>query len=164
MLTRPSATVLALAALTLLPACDSAEAPGEEAPDYNRAYVTAFSQLAMPFANEQGQAWDTFSGPDVLFVLFDANNDEIARGITYDDITPQALPLRWPMAPQYEVTDFDKSYYIAVYDEDVASYELIATTHLFQLQDFADDGFATDSTFSNGNGTLAGRVELRWAE
>ena len=87
-----------------------------------------------------------------------------ARGTTFQDITPQALPLRWTLTPQYEITDFNKSYYVAIYDEDVSGYEPIAATYQFRIQDFVDDDFATDSTFRNSNGTIAGRVELRWVQ
>jgi len=165
---RPPALATALAALVFLSACDSSDVSnedmGDEAPEYNRAYITSFTQLSMPFANEQGQAWDTFSGPDVMYVLYDANDVEVARGTTFDDITPQALPLRWTLAPEYEVTDFDKTYYIAIYDEDLTGFEVIAETDPFRLRDLADDGFATEATFRNGNGTLEGRIALRWAE
>ena len=81
----------------------------------------------------------------MLFILFDANNVEIARGTTFQDVTPQALPLRWTLTPQYEITDFNKSYYVAIYDEDVSGYEPIAATYQFPIQDFVDDDFATDS-------------------
>ncbi len=148
-----------------LSACDTAD-PG---PRYTRALLTDYVQEAMPFADFSGQAWDVSSGPDAVFVLMDANDEEVARSQTYPDLAPADLPLRWSFLPRPEVTDFDAAYYIALYDEDETGEDntvltLIATTARFTLQEFAAAGFATTYTFESVSDTLASRVEIRWEE
>lgn len=118
----------------------------------------------MPFADVSGQAWDATDGPDAVFVLMDENDQEIARSQIYPDLTPADLPLRWSFLPRPEVTDFDASYYIALYDDDRGSVTAVATTSRFSLQEFAAAGFATTYTFENMSDTLSSRVEIRWEE
>lgn len=143
-----------------LAACDTATT----GPNYSRALLTDYVQEAMPFANHQGQAWDATDGPDAVFVLMDANNEEVARSETYADLTRSDLPLQWSFLPRPEITDFSASYYIALYDEDGDYLTPVATTDHFRLQEFADAGFATTYTFESATDTLASHVEIRWEE
>jgi hypothetical protein len=118
----------------------------------------------MPFANVQGQTWDAADGPDAVFVLMDADGDEIAQSQTYPDLTRADLPLRWSFPPSLAITEFSASYYIALYDQDGDYLTPVATTDRFRLQEFADAGFATTYTFESASDTLASRVEIRWEE
>jgi hypothetical protein len=154
------AAIALLASMLTLTACDTAD-PG---PNYTRALFTDYVQEAMPFADDRGRAWDEGSGPDAVFVLMDANEHEVRRSETFADLTRADLPLRWSFLPRPEVTDFDASYYIALYDEDESGLTLVATTARFTLQEFAAAGFATTYTFENMSDTLSSRVEIRWEE
>lgn len=154
-----SFAVLTAVALSLA-ACDTA-ATG---PNYSRALLTDYVQEAMPFANHQGQPWDATDGPDAVFVLMDADNEEVARSETYADLTRSDLPLQWSFLPRPEITDFSASYYIALYDEDGDYLTPVAATDHFRLQEFADAGFATTYTFESATDTLASHVEIRWEE
>ena len=80
------------------------------------------------------------------------------------DLTRADLPLRWSFLPRPEVTDFDASYYIALYDEDESGLTPVAATSRFTLREFAAAGFATTYTFENTSDTLSSRVEIRWEE
>ena len=153
--------LVALAAVTLsLAACDTATT----GPSYSRALLTNYVQEAMPFANVEGQTWDATDGPDAVFVLMDADGQEVVRSETYADLTRSDLPLHWSFLPRPEITDFSASYYIALYDEDGDHLTPVATTDRFQLQEFADAGFATTYTFESSTDTLASRVAIRWEE
>ena len=154
------AAIALLSSTLALTACDTAD-PG---PSYTRALLTDYVQEAMPFADDQGRVWDEGSGPDAVFVLMDANDHEVRRSETFTDLTRADLPLRWSFLPRPEVTDFDASYYIALYDEDESGLTPVATTSRFTLQEFAAAGFATTYTFENARDTLASRVEIRWED
>ncbi|MEP0547180.1 MAG: hypothetical protein ABJF88_09615 [Rhodothermales bacterium] len=154
------ATIALLASILTLTACDTAD-PG---PNYTRALLTEYVQEAMPFADDAGRAWDETSGPDAVFVLMDANDQEVRRSETFADLSRADLPLRWSFLPRPEVTDFDASYYIALYDEDESGLTPVATTSRFTLREFAAAGFATTYTFENMTDTLSSRVEIRWEE
>jgi hypothetical protein len=152
--------LLAVAALTLA-ACDTTTT----GPSYSRALLTDYVQEEMPFANVDGQTWDATDGPDAVFILRDADDQEVARSETYADLSRSDLPLRWSFPlPRPEITDFSASYYIALYDEDGGHLTPVATTDRFRLQEFADAGFATTYTFESTTDTLASRVEIRWEE
>lgn len=155
------AAVALLSSMLALTACDTAS-PG---PNYTHALLTDYVQDVMPFADVSGRAWDEADGPDAVFVLMDANDNEVRRSQTFPDLTRADLPLRWSFLPDpTEVTDFDASYYIALYDEDEGSLTPVATTARFTLQEFAAAGFATTYTFESAPDTLASRVEIRWEE
>ena len=149
-----------LSSMLVLSACDTAS-PG---PNYTHALLTEYVQEAMPFADATGRAWDAADGPDAVFVLMDARDQEVTRSETYPDLTRADLPLRWSFLPRPEVTDFDASYYIALYDQDETGLTPVATTARFTLQEFATAGFATTYTFESVRDTLASRVEIRWEE
>ena len=152
--------VALLSSMLALTACDTA-APG---PNYSSAFLTEYVQEAMPFADVSGRAWDEGSGPDAVFVLMDTDDNEVRRSETFTDLSRADLPLRWRFLPRPEVTDFDASYYIALYDEDEDGLTLVATTARFTLQEFAAAGFATTYTFESASDTLASRVEIRWED
>ena len=154
------AAIALLSSTLTLTACDTAD-PG---PNYTRALLTDYVQEAMPFADVSGRAWDEADGPDAVFVLMDTNDREVTRSQTFDDLTRADLPLRWSFLPRPEVTDFDASYYIALYDEDGDDLTPVATTARFTLQEFAAAGFATTYTFESASDTLASRVEIRWED
>ena len=152
------AAIALLSSTLALTACDTAD-PG---PNYPRALLTDYVQEAMPFADVSGRAWDDTSGPDAVFILMDEDDQEVRRSQTFADLTRADLPLRWSFLPRPEVTDFDASYYIALYDEDDEDLTRVATTARFTLQEFASAGFATTYTFESARDTLASRVEIRW--
>jgi hypothetical protein len=157
---RVSALAVLAATVLTLAACDTATT----GPNYSSALLTDYVQEAMPFANIEGQPWDATDGPDAVFVLMDADEQEVARSQTYADLSRSDLPLQWSFLPRPEITDFSASYYIALYDEDDDHLTPVATTDRFRLQEFADAGFATTYTFESATDTLASRVQIRWEE
>lgn len=156
--TRRTVAIAAVSAMLVLAGCDS-----NSDPEYSRAYLTRLSITVAPLQNPQGQAWDPLGGnPDPMFILYDANNVELARGTAYQDVSQSGYPLGWAFTPAYEITDFNRSYYIALWDADVDAPDLMGKTGTFRMADLKKEGYPTHKGLHTGS--ILAELDIEWAE
>lgn len=83
---------------------------------YTRATVTEVEIQDMPFTNEEGQGWDSSTGPDVYYQARDPNDDQLERSSTINNVGPADLPIT--PAGEFTVEELTKEHDILLWDED----------------------------------------------
>lgn len=157
----PKTVVLFLLIACLSFGCDSNT---EEEIQYQRASITQITQIMMPFANNNGNAWDALSGPDVYLVLKSGSGSTMRQSAVHSNINPGNLPITWTLGSPYTVDNLNSTFYLAVYDEDLTGSEEIARTTPFRLAELKQLGYPAFISVKNDNGTLEARISLVWYE
>jgi len=82
--------------------------------------ITKVTITNMPFVDGNGSSWDFSSGPDVFFNIIDQASTVLVNGTSsrINDVTASMLPLSWNFTTPFEITDFNVSRFIDVWDFD----------------------------------------------
>lgn len=152
--------------LIILFACDKDKsATDSSAPDPpDRVFVERIRINQIPFADERGEGWDLFSGPD-LFADLATSSDIVftLRPYVHIDVAPSDLPIQWSLSSGYEITNWSTVYSILVWDHDELGDDLIGASNGFRIVDVINtEGYATTIMRQNTSGTIETVVTLRW--
>lgn len=93
---------------------------------YTEVTVEEVTVQEMPFTNDSGQGWDTFSGPDVYLRSFNVTEDVLAAvsELRYDNVGPSDLPLVYSQF-SFTVNDLSNEFSINMIDSDTNDNEFI---------------------------------------
>lgn len=82
--------------------------------------ITKVTITNMPFVDGSGSSWDFLDGPDVFFNITDQLSTVLVDGTSsrVSDATESMLPLSWNFTTPFEITDFNVSRFIDVWDYD----------------------------------------------
>lgn len=82
--------------------------------------ITKVTVTNIPFVNGSGSGWDIASGPDVFFNIIDQASTVLVNGTNsrINDVTPSMLPLSWNFTTPFEITDFNVSRFVDIWDFD----------------------------------------------
>lgn len=82
--------------------------------------ITKVTITNMPFVDGNGSSWDFLSGPDVFFNIIDQASNVLVNGTSsrINDVTSSMLPISWNFTTPFEITDFNVSRFIDVWDYD----------------------------------------------
>jgi len=82
--------------------------------------ITKVTITNMPFVDGSGSSWDFSSGPDVFFKIIDQVNTVLFNGTSsiINDVIVSMLPISWNFTTPFEITDFNVSRFIDVWDYD----------------------------------------------
>jgi PKD repeat protein len=128
-------------------------------------YLQAITINSIPFVDPYGAGWDLGSGPD-LYPDFDTNTDNILSFSTsyYLDAQPSSLPIRWNLASQYRIYDWNTAYFISAWDyDDFSSDDYIGSTNGFRINNVIQSlGYVTSFSIQNSSGTIRATITLGW--
>lgn len=80
--------------------------------------ITKLTISNIPFVDATGSSWDFSTGPDVFYNITDQTNTILASGSKINDVTTNLLPLTWNFTTPFEITDFNVSRFVDVWDFD----------------------------------------------
>jgi hypothetical protein len=156
-------TVTLLASLSSTGKADSAVHQVTVTP--GRVFLESVSIVAIPFTNSSGNPWDIGSGPDLYPNFVDYNNVLVNwRGSYISDVQSGNLPLTWAFAPQWEVTDWTKVYFVKIYDHDpLGDDDYIGAPSGFTVNDIITYfGYASNIPLKDLTGNITVSLYLRW--
>ncbi len=149
--------VLLLIFLLFVCGCELFE-PDEETYDYPT--ITKIKIIKIPDADDNGNAWDDFSSPDIFCQVIDSLNNIYYTSSTKQDVFADDFPLIF-RPDNLELLDKEREFAIAVYDEDLTSDDFIDIVGPFSAQIIMDDS-SNVYTMVNYTWTLEIAVTLRW--
>lgn len=126
----------------LLSSCD------EESFEAESMTITRVSLTKVPFQNSFGSNRNDLSNPDIFIKFSESGTTNLLKTGTYQDISPNDIPLVWELNPTFTLNDFTNNLVVSVYDEDVLSDDLISTgTFSFDsTEDFESYNLILDET------------------
>ncbi len=139
----------------MLAGCDAVSSE----PEYTQATITSVVLVDMPFAKDNGSAWDVGSGPDVYLGLYDGNEDPVSFGTTFDGTAPSDLPLSWGIG--HTVYNLGEPHSVGFWDDDYDADDYIGGVR-FTLDDYKDDAPPSFALRTSRN--LEVKVTLEWTE
>ncbi|MDD5765913.1 MAG: hypothetical protein PHW79_06685, partial [Candidatus Marinimicrobia bacterium] len=125
--------------------------------DPTAVFITEITLDSAPTTDSEGNVWDASGAPDFYYILFDNNGKELRRGSAKLDMRPSENELKWKLSNPYKVTDFDKSFIIAIYDEDIFDDDFVSTTEEFTMNDYYEE-----DSFILENDDLTITIGLDW--
>lgn len=95
-------------------------------PDFaTKMSVNRIDVLRFPNNNPDGKSWDSFpdSGPDIFVIAGTENDTVYAQSTNYRDDAIAGKAYQFDI--DYTFTEFDKRFFVNIYDIDPASYEFV---------------------------------------
>jgi len=117
---------------------------------------------AFPPNNPNGGSWDYNSWPDVYFTISDSVTNILYAPTNYfENLNPANLPVQWTLNPEFHFTNWNKTYYIDLWDYDTFSYsDYMGFTNGFKIKQFIT--YPATVTLQSTNGTISVTLTLRW--
>ena len=118
----------------------------------------------IPFSDANGSGWDFGSGPDLYFSVTDSVSSVIYEASTYfADLAPASLPVLWNLSPEYQFQNWNKTYYINLWDYDpLDADDYIGYANGFRISQEVNSNYPTTVSLQNTSGTIKVRIILRW--
>ena len=143
-------------------AVDSASQSISVAQQYTRVRITKVVIEDMPFTDENGQGWDSESGPDVYFAVSNLTEGEfITASNTLQDIGPSSLPVS-PSGGEFTIDTLSDDYAIDLFDEDSFSNDEFIRGIGFAYSNLVGS-YPETYTLDAGGGAVL-EVSLEWME
>lgn len=131
------------------------------AQQYTEVTITEVEAIDFPFTNEQGQAWDFNSGPDVYFLAVNEAEVLVAESNYILNVGRDDLPLSFPDV-DFTISDFSEVHYIGLVDSDNNQDDVIGEAS-FNVDELGIIGeYPSSFTLVFGENEL--RLHFDWSE
>ncbi|MCB9244947.1 MAG: PKD domain-containing protein [Flavobacteriales bacterium] len=126
--------------------------------------ITRITVTDMPFSDGSGSGWDLFNGPDVFFKITDEADNVLfdATASRFSDVTPGDLPLSWDFTVPFEITDFNISRFIDLWDFDTPDADDLIGYVGFLMEDYTSGANAYPSSVTATQDGITLKLDLVW--
>jgi PKD repeat protein len=124
--------------------------------------IVSVKLQGMSFTDGTGAGWDISNGPDVYFNLSDNADNVLVTGAVFNDVAAIPPVLLWTLTPSYQVTNFNSTYKIRVYDKDSPDADDFIGGYSFPFSLMASAGYPTSFVLQLSGEVLRVEVGLVW--
>ena len=126
--------------------------------------ITKVTITNFPFVDGNGTAWDSFSGPDVFFNFVTQSNAVLFNGTSLRkmDVTPAMLPLVYNIPTPHEITDFNTSQFLDLWDYDTPDADDFIGFVGFLMSNYTSGSSPYPSTVSLTQNGITMTLDLTW--
>jgi PKD repeat protein len=132
---------------------------------YTKVKITKVTIINIPFVTGSGSGWDPSDGPDVFFKVTDINNTivyEIPATERISDIAPSDLPIEWQLATTYEITNFNESRFVDIWDYDTFDPNDLIGYVGFKMSDYTSGTNPYPTSVTNTENGITVKLDLVW--
>jgi len=127
----------------------------------SKVFLQKVTVDAFPSTNGNGASWDIASWPDVLFTVSDSVYILNSASTYFNDLDPADLPVQWTLSTEYQFQNWNKTYYIDLWDYDsFSSNEYMGATNGFKINQLVT--YPTTLQLQNTSGTIKVKLTLKW--
>lgn len=126
--------------------------------------ITRVNVTNIPFVDGNGSSWDFSSGPDVFFKITDQVNSVLYDGTSsrVTDVTSTQLPLSWNFTTPFEITDFEVSRFIDIWDFDSPDADDNIGYVGFKMSNYTSGSNPYPTTVTNTQNGITVTLDLVW--